>query len=449
MTSTKAFVAVLDVDGRPLMPTSGKRARHFLERGRARVVRMKPFVIKMIDTKQEDCTLHDMFAKIDPGSKHTGIAVVRQSSLGILHVTNLIELQHRGQQISHQLKIRAMFRRARRNRNMRYRQSRFFNRTRPQGWLPPSLMHRIITTVNWIKRLMKWYPITEFALERVKFDIQKIQDATITGKEYQHGDLYEREVMEYLLEKHQHTCVYCDTKMAFFEKDHVIARSRGGSNRISNLVLACHQCNQAKSNLPVEVFLAHDPVRLARILKQLKTPLRDAAMVNATRNKLFSEILKLGLPVETGSGAQTKWNRYHLQVPKTHALDAACVGNVQYLHDWERPHLEVKCSGRGSYARTKTDKYGFPRLYCSRVKRHGGFQTGDLVRAYRFKENKTFIGVATVRANLGFVIDLGVSVIAATARNCQLLQRADGYKYNIKRFNYITLLKRKEAMAVT
>lgn len=432
----KAFVAVLGIDGQPLMPCSGKRARQLLDRKRARVVRIMPFVIQLVDRDQSDSILQDMVAKVDPGSKHTGIAIARQSSPRVLHVTNLIELQHRGQQISRQLQMRAMLRRDRRNRHTRYRQARFLNRTKPKGWLPPSLMHRVITTINWLKKIFRWWPITELALERVKFDTQKMQDDTISGKEYQRGDLYEREIMEYLLEKYQHTCVYCDTKTAFFEKDHVIARSRNGSNRISNLVLACHQCNQNKDNLPIEVFLAHDPSRLVHIQKQLKTPLKDAAATNATRNKLFSEMLKLGLPVETSTGAETKWNRHQLQVPKTHALDAACVGKVKELHNWERPHLEIKCAGHGAYRRTKVDKYGFPRLKCTRTKRHGGFQTGDLVKAYKPREQKSYIGIASVRASLSFAIDLHSSITIARANHCKLLQRNDGYRYYIHRYIY-------------
>jgi hypothetical protein len=44
-------------------------------------------------------------------------------------------------------------------------------------------------------------------------------------------------------------------------------------------------------------------------LKQAKTPLKDAAAVNSTRWKLFNSLKELGLPVETGSGGLTKFNR--------------------------------------------------------------------------------------------------------------------------------------------
>jgi hypothetical protein len=88
-----------------------------------------------------------------------------------------------------------------------------------------------------------------------------------------------------------------------------------------------------------------------------------------------------GLPVETGSGGRTKFNRTRLDIPKTHALDAACVGTVDQVRDWNRPVLSIRATGRGTYSRTRTFKNGFPRGYLMRHKRVNGFQTGDWVRA--------------------------------------------------------------------
>ena len=70
-----------------------------------------------------------------------------------------------------------------------------------------------------------------------------------------------------------------------FEKEHVVPRSRGGSNRISNLVLSCRSCNEKKDNLPIEEFLKDNPALLKKIKAQLKSSLKDAAAVNITRNK--------------------------------------------------------------------------------------------------------------------------------------------------------------------
>lgn len=103
-------------------------------------------------------------------------------------------------------------------------------------------------------------------------------------------------------------------------------RSTFSSNRVSNLTLSCTQCNQKKGNKPIEQFLKKKPDLLKSILAQAKKPLTDTAAVNATRWKLFNSLKELGLPVETGTGGRTKYNRCRQNLPKTHWLDASNVG---------------------------------------------------------------------------------------------------------------------------
>jgi hypothetical protein len=129
-------------------------------------------------------------------------------------------------------------------------------------------------------------------------------------------------VREYLLEKWGRRCAYCDAQNVPLEIDHIVARGRGGSNRISNLTLACAACNRAKDNRDVAEFV-RDPVRLERILAEAKAPLRDAAVINATRWALLGVLKTRGLPVEVGIGGQTKFNRSQLGLPKAHWVDGA------------------------------------------------------------------------------------------------------------------------------
>src|SRR5260370_29688953 len=123
--------------------------------------------------------------------------------------------------------------------------------------------------------------------------------------------------------------------------DHVHPRWRGGSNRVSNLVIACQACNEAKADQPIEAFLANRPELLAHIQLQMKTPLADAAAVNSTRWRLYEELKALGLPIEVGTGGRTRWNRTKLALPKTHWIDAACVAT---------PVMGIHCSGLHSYS---------------------------------------------------------------------------------------------------
>lgn len=97
-------VFVLDKRKKPLMPCSNKRARLLLERGRARVHKLHPFTIRLVDRYVEDSVLQDLTVKIDPGSKGTGIALVRETdittSLGEIfrsvNILFLMELWYRG-----------------------------------------------------------------------------------------------------------------------------------------------------------------------------------------------------------------------------------------------------------------------------------------------------------------------------------------------------------------
>ncbi|MCC3511477.1 MAG: hypothetical protein JGK29_21080, partial [Microcoleus sp. PH2017_17_BER_D_A] len=53
--------------------------------------------------------------------------------------------------------------------------------------------------------------------------------------------------------------------------------------------------------------------------------------VNSTRRVLFEKLQQTGLPVTTGTGGQTQYNRTRMGLPKSHWLDAACVGKVKQL----------------------------------------------------------------------------------------------------------------------
>jgi 5-methylcytosine-specific restriction endonuclease McrA len=438
-------VYVLDRSGKPLMPCSEKRASKLLAAGRARVHRLQPFVIRLVDRTLDNCILQPLRVKVDPGSKTTGVAVVRD--VESIHaatsevcrgaaVMNLMEIIHRGRQISDALTARRRMRRRRRG-NLRYRAPRFLNRGGDKsGWLAPSLRHRIDTTMAWVARLQRWAPITAISIELVSFDVQALRNPEVSGTEYQQGTLSGYELREYLLEKWGRQCAYCNLKDAPLQIEHIVAKARGGSNRASNLTLACACCNQRKGAQSIEVFLAKDPKRLARVLAQAQRPLKDAAAVNATRWALSTALKTTSLPVELSSGGRTKFNRSALGVPKTHALDAACVGHVDAIEGWLKPTLVVKCTGRGSYQRTRLDKFGFPRGYLMREKRVHGFGTGDMVRADVPKGLKAGVhtGRVAVRASGRFNIQTqtdcaSIVVQGINHKHCRVVQRNDGYGY--------------------
>jgi len=434
-------VFVLDKHKKPLMPCSEKRARLLLDRGRAVVVKIYPFTIRLKDRVGGE--VQPLRIKLDPGSRYTGIAVVRESEaidkdtgeIKIkLTVLNLFQLNHRGLDISNSLISRSAMRRRRRG-NLRYRKPRFDNRTRPKGWLAPSLQHRVDTTLSWVSKLQRIAPVTAISQELVKFDMQLMRNPEISGVEYQQGTLAGYSVREYLLEKWNHKCAYCEAKNTPLQIEHIHPKAKGGSNSVSNLTLACDSCNKKKGTTDIKVFLKNKPERLKKIIAQAKRPLKDAAAVNTTRWALANQLKASGLPVELSSGARTKFNRSQHGIPKTHALDAVCVGEFSSIENWPIPTLEIKCNGRGQYKRTLLTKFGFPRAYLMRKKTVKDFQTGDMVKAIVTKGKKIgeYIGRVAVRASGSFNITYSAGTIQGVShKNCKLIARNDGYGYKFQ-----------------
>lgn len=368
------LVFVLDTNRQPLTPCRPSMARKLLDANKAAVFRRYPFTIilkKAVTATPEPITL-----KIDPGSKKTGIALVDSRDRVIWGM----ELEHRGQQIKDALESRRGVRRGRRNRNSRYRQARFLNRRRSDGWLAPSLMHRVLTTKTWVSRLIKFAPVAEIRQELVRFDLQQMENPEISGVEYQQGTLAGYEVREYLLEKWGRKCTYCGKDGVPLQVEHIQARTKGGSDRVSNLCLACEKCNLKKGTQDLRDFLGGNQGLLSRILKQAKAPLKDAAAVNSTRWRLFETLASAtGSVVTTGSGGQTKFNRTRLGLPKAHWIDAACVGEVETLELVTIQPLLVKATGMGGRQRCQTDKFGYPQKHRPLRPIHG-FCTGDIVQ---------------------------------------------------------------------
>jgi len=424
-------VFVLDKCGKPLMPCSEKRARLLLERRRARVHRLVPFVIRLTDRLVANSKFQPLLLKIEPGSKVTGLALVRKADAGIA-VLSLFELLHRGRQISEALAVRKNFRRRRRSANLRYRAPRFHNAGRRDGWLAPSLKHRVDSTISWVTRLGRWVPISRLASELVRFDTEVIHRLEIAGTESKPGELAGHEVREYLLEKWGHRCAYCEAQGVPFQVHRILSQAQGGTNRVSNLTLACAPC-ATRFSQGVRGLIT-DGVRVEHLLRRAKAPYADAAAVNGTRRVLVERLQHTGLPLDVSTGARTKWNRLRLGMPKSQALDAACVGPVEIISGWQRPALQIKCMGRGSYQRTRLTAQGFPRGYLTRSKRVHGFQTGDRVLANVSAGKKAgiYVGRVAVRATGSFNIQTQQGVIQGIShRHCVILQRADGYSYSM------------------
>ena len=441
------MVFVLDRRHRPLMPCSEQRARLLLQRGRAVVHRLEPFTIRLKDRTREDSVLQPLRLKLDPGSRTTGLAVVRPVSGDQGVAVFLGEVIHR-RGIKKRLDQRRAVRRSRRNRGTRYRPARFDCRTRREGWLPPSLDARVNQTMAVVGRLTNLLPITDLSVENVRFDTQALQNPEISGVNYQRGTLAGYEVREYLLEKFRHECAYCGGASGdpVLNVDHVVPRSRGGTDQVSNLALVCRTCNEAKDDLlPVKwlekLAASNDPLdriraeRFPKTLEQLQRPLRDTAMMNATRWAVWHRLKGMGMPTEAGSGARTKYNRTRFGLPKEHCLDAAWVGasTPERLAFATDKVVVFRALGHGHRRMANVDRFGFPKGHRSRSKSVHGFRTGDvaLAEVASGKYAGVWRGTVAVRSSGSFDLKdaAGRRVAQGIPWRCfQLLRHNDGWQ---------------------
>jgi 5-methylcytosine-specific restriction endonuclease McrA len=424
-------VFVLDTEKRTLNPIHSAQARQLLRNKKAAVYRRFPFTIILKESRPESLVT-TLRLKLDPGAKVTGIALVNDSSGEVVFAA---ELKHRGFAIRDALTSRLQLRRSRRARKTRYRQPRFLNRTRPQGWLAPCLKSRVENIKTWVERLRKLAPIEAISQELVRFDMQLMRNPEIQGKEYQQGTLAGYETREYLLEKWGRQCAYCGVKDVPFQIEHIHPRAKGGSNSITNLTLSCEKCNLKKGTKDIKEFLKKDPTRLEKILKHAKRPLADAAAVNTTRWALFTALKETDLPVETGSGGLTKFNRSQQKLEKTHWIDAACVGKStsKLIVKGVKPLL-ITANGHGSRQSCRTDKFGFPSRHVPREKIHFNFQTGDIVKAVVTAGKKigNYVGRVAIRSSGSYNISTKNGLIQGISyKFCKRIHAKDGYSYAI------------------
>ncbi len=224
-------------------------------------------------------------------------------------------------------------------------------------------------------------------------------------------------------------CAYCGAENVPLEVEHIQPKAKGGTNRISNLTLACVPCNLRKGTTDIKDFLKKKPELLNKILSQAKRPLKDAAAVNSTRWKLFEILKSTGLPVEVGSGGRTKFNRTSQGYQKVHWIDAACVGESgeNVVIPTSMKPLIAKSSGHGTRQVCNTDKYGFPISHRTATK-FFGYKTGDIVKAVvpKGKYAGTHVGRIGVKASGSFKLQTATMTFFTSYKHMKPVHLRDG-----------------------
>ena len=304
------MVYVLNNKGKPLMPTNRHgKVRHLLEDGKAKVVCRTPFTIQLL--YESENYIQEMNLGVDVGSKHIGLSATTKDK--VLYEAD-IEVRN---DIVNLISTRSQNRRNRRARKTRYRAPRFNNRKKKEGWLAPSVNQKIETHLKVVDNVCKILPIKSIIVEVASFDIQKIKNPEISGKEYQQGEqLGFLNVKQYVLFRDGYTCQYCKSKNKNKKLvvHHIITRKTGG-DAPNNLVTLCEECHKKYHE---------GKIKLSNNIKRGRS-FKDTAFMGIMRWAFLDKLKEKYKNVSCAYGFETKYKRYKYNLPKEHYIDARCI----------------------------------------------------------------------------------------------------------------------------
>jgi RRXRR protein/HNH endonuclease len=302
------FVYILNCHGKPLMPCQPRKARLLLKEGRAKIVKMVPFTLLLLSGssgyKQE------VSLGVDAGTQHLGVSATTENAV-------LFEAEVKPRtDIQALLATRRQFRRARRQRKTRYRKARVLNRKKPEGWLAPSVQHKVEAHLKTIKMVHKILPVSKTAIEVAQFDLQKINHPEIEGRQYQQGpQLGFWNVREYVLFRDAHQCQWCKgtSKNPILNVHHIESRKTGGDSP-DNLITLCETCHDL-------IHRTHQEHKLQRRSQSV----RDATQMSIIRWHIYEQAQTRFPNVHLTYGYITKHTRISHHLEKSHLMDARCI----------------------------------------------------------------------------------------------------------------------------
>ena len=432
LTKQTTQTCVLDQHGKPLMPTTrlGKVYR-LLKTQKAYIVSYEPFTIQL-DYEPDTHIIQPMTLGVDSGAIHSGYSVANEQRE--YYSSEVIARDN----ISKNISDRSMYRRNRRSRKTRYRKPRFNNRkNKKKGWLPPSLEQKVAVQLNEIGHLHRHFPIETIIVEVAEFDIQKIKNPDISGKDYQQGTLQGYNIRNYLLEKHGRKCFYCDKEVSNFEVEHMLPKAKGGSNRIDNLTLSCHSCNQKKGTLTAEEFIKQTlpAEKVAKKLKQLskeKRLFKYMAHMNATRWTLYDAINDKYPNVKMTYGYITKYNRIQAGLPKAHHIDAKCITGFAQVPSFDTTVVKMKMRRHNRQLHRATFSKGHVRKAASLPTVMFGFRLYDIVM---YNNHRYYIKGRRSNGSFTLVSLEGLKDENRTYKKLTLLAHTNAYLIKLKEKN--------------
>lgn len=368
-------VLVVNKYGRPLMPTSPRKARVLLESGRAKIYARRPFTIGLL----YGCRgyTQPVTLGIDVGYQTVGYSAITEKEELIGGEFQLLK------EMSERITEKAKYRRTRRNR-LRYRKKRFNNRKRKEDWLAPSIQHKFDSHVKLVERIKSRLPITRVVVETAKFDIQKIKNPLIQGSEYQQGEQYSwKNVSSYVRHRDGYKCQNPNCKNNSYHQ--ILQVHHLGfwktpsdrSNKPANLLTLCSKCHTPANHKKGKFLYGLEP--------KLKSFKAETFMTIVYRKLVQS------LNAQQTYGYITEANREALDLPPTHHNDAFVIAGGKNQKKCEALNLEQSRRNRRSleqfydakYIDTRTGKKAAGSTLFSGRRTRNKNLNGENLRVYR------------------------------------------------------------------
>lgn len=290
------------------MPTERHgKVRRMLKEGKAEVVTVKPFTIQL--TYETTEYIQPATLGIDSGYQTVGFSAVNGKKELIAGKCQLLTGQ------VERNKERLMYRRQRRSR-LRYRAPRFDNRRKPEGWLAPSIQHKLDSHLRLVEKIKSLVPVKDVVIEVASFDIQVIKNPGIEGIGYQHGEQYDYwNIREYILHRDGHQCQNpkCRNKakekvLKVLEVHHIGYWKGDRTDRPGNLITLCEKCHRSESHKDGGFLWGWEP---------WVKPFRAETFITTVRWRLVNQ-----LDCRHSYGHITKHKRIELGLEKSHVNDA-------------------------------------------------------------------------------------------------------------------------------
>jgi HNH endonuclease len=160
-------------------------------------------------------------------------------------------------------------------------------------------------------------PVSNIVIEDVQVDIARLNNPVLQGSQYQDPTRLDENLRLACLMRDHYTCQQCSKRDCRLEAHHLHFREHGGKDTLANLLCLCehchHQLHEGKITLKVTGVSGYLD-QVAQRTMQGKTHLY------ATLGRAIS--------LSTVFGYQTAAYRKHLELPKTHIIDALCIATL-------------------------------------------------------------------------------------------------------------------------